>query len=248
MDGFYGRMLKVDLSEKKTRIEPVQDAILEKVLGGKGLASYLLAELNPHGVDPLDPANCLIFATGPVTGSAIWGSCRYGVFTKSPQTGLYSESYAGGKVPEAIDGTGFDAIVILGQSTEPTVLRISPEGVDFHEAGDIWGMDTFKAEDAVYERFGRSNERFKKSGAVVIGPAGENRIRFAVIENDYWRSAGRTGVGAVMGSKRLKAVVFRVTGNAPSMMRMRSGPFPRKPVWRAKTIRVQRHIRVWGRP
>ena len=209
MNGFYGRILKVDLSEKQYSIEPVRDDIFETYLGGKGLASYLLYELNPEGVDPLDPANCLIFATGPVTGSAIWGSCRYGVYTKSPQTGLYSESYAGGKVPEAIDGTGFDAIVIQGQSAVPTVLGINPEGVDFHGAGDIWGMDTFRAEDAVYERFGRSDERFKKSGAVVIGPAGENRIRFAVIENDYWRSAGRTGVGAIMGSKRLKAVVFQ---------------------------------------
>jgi aldehyde:ferredoxin oxidoreductase len=209
MDGFYGRILKVDLSEEKYSVEPVRDDILEKYLGGKGLASYLLVKLNPPGVDPLDPANSLIFATGPVTGSAIWGSCRYGVFTKSPQTGFYSESYAGGKVPEAIDSTGFDAVVIQGQSAVPTVLGIHPEGVDFHEAGDIWGMDTFKAEDEVLERFGKSGEGFKRSGAVVIGPAGENLVRFAVIENDYWRSAGRTGVGAVMGSKRLKAVVFQ---------------------------------------
>ncbi len=209
MDGFYGRILKVDLSEEKYSVEPVRDEILEKYLGGKGLASYLLYELNPAGVDPLDPANSLIFATGPVTGSAIWGSCRYGVFTKSPQTGFYSESYAGGKVPEAIDSTGFDAIVIQGQSAVPTVLGIHPEGVDFHEAGDIWGMDTFQAEDAVLERFGKSGESFKRRGAIVIGPAGENLVRFAVIENDYWRSAGRTGVGAVMGSKRIKAVVFQ---------------------------------------
>ena len=209
MDGFYGRILKVDLSEKKYSIEPARDEILKKYLGGKGLASYLLYELNPPGVDPLDPANSLIFATGPVTGSAIWGSCRYGVFTKSPQTGFYSESYAGGKVPEAIDSTGFDAIVIQGESAVPTVLGIHPEGVDFHEAGDIWGMDTFQAEDAVLERFGKSGENFKRRGAVVIGPAGENLVRFAVIENDYWRSAGRTGVGAVMGSKRIKAVVFQ---------------------------------------
>ena len=124
MDGFYGRILKVDLSEETYSIEPIRDEILEKYLGGKGLASYLLYEHNPVGVGPLDPANSLIFATGPVTGSAIWGSCRYGVFTKSPQTGFYSESYAGGKVPEAIDSTGFDVIVIQGQSAVPTVLGI----------------------------------------------------------------------------------------------------------------------------
>jgi aldehyde:ferredoxin oxidoreductase len=209
MNGFYGRILKVDLSEKQYSIEVLSDAILKTYLGGKGLASYLLYELNPPGVDPLDRANCLIFATGPVTGSAVWGSCRYGVYTKSPQTGLYAESYSGGKVPEAIDATGFDAIVIYGQSAVPTVLSIHPEGVDFHEADDIWGMETYQAEDAVHERFARSDSSFKRAGAVVIGPAGENLVRFSVIENDYWRSAGRTGVGTVMGSKRVKAVCFQ---------------------------------------
>ncbi len=209
MNGFYGRILKVDLSEETYNIEAVGDEILEKYLGGKGLASHLLYELNPPGVDPLDPANCLIFATGPVSGSIIWGSSRYGVFTKSPQTGFYSESYAGGKVPEAIDSCGFDAIVIKGQSDIPIVLAVHPEGVDFHEAGDIWGMDTFQTEDTVIERFGKSGEGLKRPGAVVIGPAGEKMVCFAVIENDYWRSAGRTGVGTVMGSKRLKAVLFQ---------------------------------------
>jgi aldehyde:ferredoxin oxidoreductase len=209
MHGFYGRILVVDLSEGTSHLEPVSDQVLDTYLGGKGLASHLLCALNPSGVDPLDPANCLIFATGPATGSAIWGSCRYGVFTKSPQTGFYSESYSGGKVPEAIDSTGFDAVVIRGQCSGPTVLAIDPHGAAFHEADDIWGMETYQTEDVVIERFGRSDPGFRRPGAVVIGPAGENLVRFAVLENDYWRSAGRTGVGTVMGSKRLKAVVFQ---------------------------------------
>ena len=209
MHGFYGRILKIDLSSKKYAVEEIKDEVFEKYLGGKGLASYLLSESNPPGIDPLDPVNCLIFATGPVTGSNIWGSCRYGVFTKSPQTGFYSESYSGGKVPEAIDTTGYDAIVINGRSAVPTVLAIYPESVEFHDAGDIWGMDTYKTEDEVAERFGRSHDGFKKPGVVVIGPAGENGVCFSVIENDYWRSAGRTGVGTVMGSKKLKAILFQ---------------------------------------
>ena len=102
-----------------------------------------------------------------------------------PQTGFYSESYAGGKVPEAIDSTGFDAIIIRGQSADPIVLAINPEGVDFHKAEDIWGMDTFETEDVVLERLGRSDAGFKRPGAVVIGPAGENLVCFAVIENEY---------------------------------------------------------------
>jgi aldehyde:ferredoxin oxidoreductase len=206
MYGFYGRFLKVDLTHRTYDIATLPDTVLLKYLGGKGLASYLLYSMNPKGVDPLSPDNCLIFATGPITNSMIWGSSRYGVYTKSPQTGFYSESYAGGKVPEAMDSAGFDAIVFTGKNRRPAVIVIEPEGVKFHNAADIWGMDTYESEDTVNETFGKGAT---KSGAVVIGPAGENLVRFAVIENDYWRSAGRTGVGTVMGSKNLKAIVFK---------------------------------------
>jgi aldehyde:ferredoxin oxidoreductase len=209
MDGFYGRILKIDLDNRAFKIEKLGDEIYEKYLGGKGLASYLLYELNPPGVDPLAPENCLILATGPITGSTIWGSCRYGVFTKSPQTGFYAESYSGGRVPEAIDSTGFDAIVVQGKSADPAVLAVHPEGVDFHDAGNLWGKGTYETEDAVLERFARTDEHFGKPGAAVIGPAAENLIRFGVIKNDHWRSCGRTGVGTVMGAKKVKAIVFQ---------------------------------------
>ena len=209
MNGFYGRILKVDLSQKNFTIDAVSDEIYEKYLGGKGLAAYLLYELNPPEVDPLSPENTLIFATGPLGGSTIWGSCRYGVFTKSPLTGLFTESYSGGRTPDAVDATGFDAIVIQGQCSQPSVLTVHPDGVDFHDAGDIWGMETYAAEDAVNQRFTKSE--YRKKGAVVVGPAAENLIRFSVVENDYWRSAGRTGAGTVMGSKKLKGILF--TGN-----------------------------------
>lgn len=207
MNGFYGRILKIDLTRKTFAIEKPEAEIYRKYLGGKGLASYLLYESNPVGVDPLAPENCLIFATGPFTGSRIWGSCRYGVYSKSPQTGIYAESYAGGKVPEAIDATGFDALLINGKSDRPTALRIHPDGADFYPADDLWGLDTYASEAALHEHFAASDS--KKSGAVVIGPAGENQVRFAVIENDYWRSAGRTGLGAVMGAKRVKGILFQ---------------------------------------
>ncbi|MEA1948511.1 MAG: aldehyde ferredoxin oxidoreductase family protein [Thermodesulfobacteriota bacterium] len=206
MYGFYGRFLEVDLTDKKYDIVTLPDTVLLKYLGGKGLASYLLYSMNPEGVDPLSPDNCLIFTTGPITNSMIWGSSRYGVYTKSPQTGFYSESYSGGKVPEAIDSAGFDAIVVRGKNKRPAVIVIEPGGVEFHDAADIWGMDTYETENTVNGKFGKGAT---KSGAVVIGPAGENLVRFAVIENDYWRSAGRTGVGTVMGSKNLKAIVFK---------------------------------------
>jgi aldehyde:ferredoxin oxidoreductase len=209
MNGFYGRILKVDLSQKNFKIDTLDDSIYEKYLGGKGLAAHLLLELNPPEVDPLAPENTLIFANGPLAGSTIWGTCRYGVFTKSPLTGLFTESYSGGRTPDAIDAAGYDAIVIQGKCEQPGVLTIHPDGVDFHEAGDIWGMETYAAEDALNERFARSE--YRKKGAVVVGPAAEKLIRFSVVENDYWRSAGRTGAGTVMGSKKLKGILF--TGN-----------------------------------
>lgn len=209
MDGFYGRILKVDVTRKQFKIEPVEDAVFLHILGGKGLASKLLYDFNPPGVDPLAPENCLIFATGPATGSPVWGGCRYGVFTKSPQTGFYAESYSGGKVPEAIAATGYDAVLVHGACARPTILSVTPNGVEFHDAGDLWGMETYDAEDAVRERFQRDEAGYKRAGAVVIGPAAENGIRFAVIKNDHWRSAGRTGVGTVMGVKRIKAVLFQ---------------------------------------
>lgn len=215
MKGFYNRILVADMTTETIEIRPLEDAVLERFLGGKGIGSYLLSTLNPPGVDPLDPDNVLIFATGPVTGSAVWGGCRYGVYTKSPQTGFYSESYSGGRVPEAIDATGFDAVVIKGRREKPAVLAIGPQGAVFHDAGDIWGMDSYRTEDAVHARFDRLYPEARKTGAVVIGPAGENLVSFAVIENDYWRSAGRTGVGTVMGSKRLKGILFHGDRSRP---------------------------------
>ncbi len=215
MHGSYGRILKINLTGQTYEIVPLSDKILSRYLGGKGLATYLLYSTNPQGVDPLSADNCLIFATGPTTGSLIWSSSRYGVFTKSPQTGFYSESYSGGKVPEAVDAAGFDAVVITGKSESPAVMVVHPDGVDFHDADNIWGMDTFEAEDAVNARFGDIGRVTAKSGAVVIGPAGENLVCFAVIENDYWRSAGRTGAGTVMGSKKLKAIVFKGNKKRP---------------------------------
>ena len=209
MFGFYGRILTVNLTDGSFEIEPLKEETCEQALGGKGLATHLLLSRNRPGVDPLSEENHLIFATGPVCQSSLWGSSRYGVFTKSPQTGFYSESYAGGRVPEAMDAAGFDAIVVTGKAKKPTALSVHPEGCNFFDASDLWGAETYRTEDEARKRFSIEKPGFRRPGAVVIGPAGERLVRFAVIESDYWRSAGRTGVGTVMGSKLLKAVVFQ---------------------------------------
>ena len=208
MHGFFGKLLKIDLSNDAFTIEPIDDQLLMTSLGGKGLASHLLLGCNPPLVEPLSPENHLILATGPVTGSRIWGSCRYGVFTKSPQTGYFSESYSGGTVAEYISGAGFDLVMIYGSAVKPVWLEISENGVNFHSAEDLWGEDTYTTEDRVKDQMAKNHPDGQKCGVVCIGPAGENQVSFAVIENDHWRSAGRTGAGAVMGSKKVKAIAF----------------------------------------
>ncbi len=209
MDGFYNRILSIDVTDQTSSIEQPGDQMLRRGLGGKGLAIQLLLANNPPQVDPFGPANHLIFANGPASGSPVWGCCRHGVYSKSPQTGLFSESYAGGTVAEHINGTGFDAVMIHGAAEQPVWLEVSPGGVEFHPADDLWGLDTFATEDRIKEWIGQSRPEAGKCGVVCIGPGGENQVSFAVIENDYWRSAGRTGVGAVMGSKKIKAISFR---------------------------------------
>ena len=153
MFGYYKRILTINLSSKRFAIELISDELLAQCIGGKGLATHLLLERNPIGADPLSAENTIIFTTGPFCGGRLWGGSRFGVYTKSPLTGFYAESYSGGKVPESIDATGFDAIIIQGRAEGPTVLSIEPEGVQFHEAGALWGMETFRAEEEAVKQF-----------------------------------------------------------------------------------------------
>jgi aldehyde:ferredoxin oxidoreductase len=204
--GFFNRLLRVDLTKKKTTVEPIPDSILRSYLGGKGLGSYLLLKENPPRIDPFSPRNRLIFTLGPLADTPYYGSSRYAVFTKSPQTGIYSESYSGGKITLALSRAGYDAIVVEGRSSHPIFLEISDEKVLFHDAGHLWGQETYEAEEMILKKTG-----VKNAGALVIGPAGENGVKFAVIESERWRSLGRAGIGAVMGSKKLKGIVFHGT-------------------------------------
>jgi len=203
MKGFFNRLLRIHLSKEKATVEPIPDSILQTYLGGKGLGSYLLLKENPPRIDPLSPQNRLIFTLGPIADTPFYGSSRYAVFTKSPQTGIYSESYSGGKITLSLSRTGYDAILIEGKSSHPVFLEISDRGVSFHSARELWGRDTYEAEEAILKKVKKEG-----AGALVIGPAGENQVRFAVIESEHWRSLGRAGIGAVMGSKKLKGIAF----------------------------------------
>src|SRR5512136_609962 len=203
MKGFFNQLLRINLSKQKSTVEPIPESVLQSYLGGKGLGSYLLLKENPPRIDPFSSQNRLIFTLGPLADTPFYGSSRYAVFTKSPQTGIYSESYSGGKVTLSMSRTGYDAIIIEGKSNHPVFLEISDEDVIFHNASKLWGKETYEAEDRILRKAGD-----KGAGALVIGPAGENLVKFAVIESEHWRSLGRAGIGAVMGSKKLKGIVF----------------------------------------
>jgi aldehyde:ferredoxin oxidoreductase len=206
MKGVFQKALVIDLTEQSFREEIIPAEVYEHYLGGKGLGTYLLLKHNKPKVDPFSPDNTFILTLGPITDTKIWGSSRYGVYTKAPLTGLYSEAYSGGKVAEPMSRTGYDAFILKGASTQPVFLEISDEGVTFHDASSLWGMDAYKAEDAIQEKVGG-----KDTGVLVIGPAGEKLVRFAALINNYWRCAGRTGVGAVLGSKKVKGLAFHGT-------------------------------------
>lgn len=203
MKGFFNKLLRINLKDKRYSVDEIPDSVLENTLGGKGLGTYLLLENNQKGVDPLSPENNFIISLGPVSGTTIPGSSRYGIFTKSPLTGIFSESYSGGHAAEPMSRTGYDAFILEEASENPVYLEITEEEVIFHDAAHIWGKGTYDTEDAIKKEVDAS-----KVAVLTIGPAGENLIPFALVENDYWRSAGRTGVGAVLGSKKVKGLAF----------------------------------------
>ncbi|WP_435176798.1 aldehyde ferredoxin oxidoreductase family protein [Halorussus sp. AFM4] len=191
------RLLRVDLSDDRVEREPVPEAWRRRYLGGKGLAArYLYEELDP-GTDPLGPDNALLFALGPLSGLTP-GEQRYAAVTRSPLTGAFLDSYAGGDFAGALAGALDDVIAVLveGAADEPTVLRIRDGDAALEPAGDLWGGDAAETAEAL------------DAPAACVGPAGERRVRYATIASDGGdHQAGRGGAGAVMGAKRLKAVV-----------------------------------------
>ncbi len=208
--GNHGKLLRINLLQRSFLIEEISNALWQEVIGGKGLGTYLLNQEVDPAADPLSADNKLIFVTGPTCDTRLATSSRYGVFAKSPLTGIYAESYAGGHLAPMMKRTGFDAIILEELAERPVYLHISEGGVTFCEAGNIWGMETYATEDYLREKAGGS-----PSQALVIGPAGENMVKFACIKNNYWRSAGRAGLGAVMGSKKVKGLVFTGSAKAP---------------------------------
>ncbi len=205
MKGWHGRILWIDLSKKESREYRYPSEWARDYLGGRGLAARILWEFLPRGVDPLSPDNLLIMAVGPLTGLTLPSSGKMIVASKSPLTGGYGDGNIGTQAAVELRKTGFDAVVFQGASRRPVTVYIEDDKVEFHDAEDLWGLDTCTTERRLREAFG------KDAGIVEIGPAGENRVKYATVISQEGRSGGRPGMGAVMGSKGLKAVVFRGT-------------------------------------
>ncbi len=199
-------LLRVDLTHQSFKTDEIPTSIVQRYIGGKGLGTYfLLGEVNPT-IDPLSNENKLIFVVGPLTGTTFPTSNRLGVLFKSPLTGTYAESYAGGGTAIHMRAAGYLALIVEGRSPGPLYLHVTEQGVEFHPAGDLWGIDTIETSKALLERHKCEGDG---SNAICIGPAGENLVRIASIQTSASRSAGRCGPGAVMGSKNLKAIVFQ---------------------------------------
>ena len=204
--GFTGKWLRVDLSTGSIRVESVGEEVYREYLGGRGLVAYILfRELKPR-VDPLSPENKLIFATSIITGAPVPGVNRIVVGAKSPLTGTYCESEAGGYFAPELKYAGFDVVVIEGASEKPVYLWIKDGRAELRDASHLWGRLTKDATEEIKRELGEPLAR-----VACIGPAGEKLVKFANIMFDHRYAAGRGGLGAVMGSKKLKAVVVRAT-------------------------------------
>ena len=203
MFGYGGRILRVDLSSGQVTQETYGEDFARKFLGANGFAAKLIYDGVPADVDPLGPANGIVFGVGPLTGSGVWSSSRGHIAAISPLTGFFGDSNYGGGFAMAQKQTGFDAIYVTGKAAEPVYLLVTEDGGQLKSAGDLWGMTTKQANRVLAEREG------KGALAASIGPAGENRVLFAGILCDGVRHgvAARCGLGAVMGSKNFKALV-----------------------------------------
>ncbi|MGI6224952.1 MAG: aldehyde ferredoxin oxidoreductase family protein [Peptococcales bacterium] len=205
MDGFVsGKILHVDLTEGKITVEKKDELFYRKYLGGKGIALYYLLKKLKSNIDPLSPDNILVVALSVLTGAPVGTVCRYTVAAKSPLTGAYGESEAGGFFAPELKFAGFDGIVIKGKADHPVYLSIINGEVKLCDARHIWGKVTGDTQDIIREELGITNAQ-----VLAIGPAGENQVRYACILNELGHANGRTGLGAVMGSKNLKAIVVK---------------------------------------
>ncbi len=211
LGGYMGKILRVNLSTGKISTEPINEEIAKKFIGARGYgAKIIFDEVDPKA-DPLGPENKLVFATGPVTLTPSPTGARYHVVTKSPLNNTIAASNSGGFWGPELKKAGYDIIIVEGQAQKPVYLSVSEDSVEIKDAAHLAGKDTSQTTDMIIKELG-GDSKIKVS---CIGPAGEKLVKLSCVINDKERAAGRTGVGAVMGSKKLKAIAVRGNKRAP---------------------------------
>lgn len=205
MHGYAGKILIVDLSKGKVVSKELERSRAKKYLGGVGLAASYLWEHIDANTDPLGPENMLIFTTGPVNGTGFPPTGRFAVCSRSPLTNIWAESHAGGFFGPMLKYAGYDMVIITGRASTKVYLAIDDRNVELRKAEHLWGRDVLETNE-------RINEEFPDAEIACIGPAGENMVKYASIQVCRHRALGRTGMGAIMGAKGLKAVAVRGTG------------------------------------
>ncbi len=210
MKGWNGYFLKVNLADSKSQPEAFDLEFATKFLGGRGFAAKILWDTLKPGLDPLSSENRLILASGPLTSFTLPNSGKLLVAAKSPLTGGYGDGNIGTFAAVHMRKAGYDAIVIEGKAPRPVILHVKDKDAEFIKADDYWGTTSFETEARLRKIYG------KATGIVSIGPGGENLVKFACIVSQEGRAGGRPGMGAVMGSKNLKAIVIEGTGTVPA--------------------------------
>ncbi len=202
--GYAGTLLRVDLTNKKTAREPLTEETARRYLGGRGLAASILYRELEKGIDPLGTKNKIIFSTGVLTGTPSPVGNRTTIAAKSPLTGVWGDATFGGKFGAELKRAGFDALIIEGTADKPSFLSVTDGNVEIRDASALWGLDSGPAQEAIQQQVG-------KATVLGIGPGGENLVRYASVLSELRFSASRSGIGAVMGSKRLKAIAVRAS-------------------------------------
>ncbi|MFW5854303.1 MAG: aldehyde ferredoxin oxidoreductase family protein [Thermodesulfobacteriota bacterium] len=207
--GYAGKILRIDLSTGSVTTEPLSEELTERFIGGRGFVAKTMFDEIPAGIDPFSKDNRFVIASGPLSGHYLPASGKTHFGTKSPATGGYADSNMGGHFGPALKYAGYDMMILTGCAEVPSYLYIDDDRVEIRSADAYWGQGSLTVEKQMKEALG---EDFQ---ILTIGPAGENRVRFACISHDFGRQAGRTGVGAVLGSKNIKAIAVRGTGSLP---------------------------------
>ncbi len=206
LGGYMGKVLRVDLTANRITEEALDPEICKKFIGGSGIGAKILFDEVDPAVEPLSADNKIIFATGPLTGTRAPCSGRYAVIFKSPLTNAYCDAHSGGHWPAELKFAGFDIVIIEGASPKPVYLYIHEGKAELRDAGHLWGKNVYETTDLLTDELGDKNVK-----VATIGRAGENLVKFACVINDKARAPGRGGSGAVLGSKKLKAIAVRGT-------------------------------------